>query len=277
MKTSRSLSLRIAIVATIASVALLSACTATFGRSTATTGAAASASLTSTGSNGSSSTTASATATASDPVVQVIKVVEPAVVQVATTTTANDPFFGSSTRQGTGTGFIVDASGLIFTNDHVIEGASSIEVTLNDGRSFAATVVDTDSARDLALLKIDASGLPTVRLGRSSSLQLGQSVVAIGYALGLSGGPSVTSGIISSLERTVQAQDPAAAGGVRTYRDVLQTSAAINPGNSGGPLVDLSGAVVGINTAGVSSAENIGFAISIDAARSFIGAAISQA
>ena len=113
-------------------------------------------------------------------------------------------------------------------------------------------------------------------LGNSSELQLGQSVVAIGYALGLDGGPSVTSGIISSLERTVQAQDPNVSGGVRTYDNVLQTSAAINPGNSGGPLVDLQGQVVGISTAGVSSADNIGFAISIDAAKSFIASAVAR-
>lgn len=265
---------RAAIAAAVAAAVLLSACTATFGRAATSTASAAPASLTATGSSPSAS---AATSTASDPVVQVVKLVEPAVVNVTATQTTTDPFFGSSSQEATGTGFIVDAAGLIFTNDHVIEGASSIKVTLADGRSFDATVIDTDSTRDLALLKVDASGLPTVRLGRSSSLQLGQSVVAIGYALGLSGGPSVTSGIISSLERTVQAQDSAAAGGVRTYRNVLQTSAAINPGNSGGPLVDLSGAVVGINTAGVSSADNIGFAISIDAARSFIRAAIAQA
>jgi S1-C subfamily serine protease len=208
-----------------------------------------------------------------DRVVQVVNFVEPAVVSVTATTTVSNPFLGDTTQQGEGSGFIVSAAGWIFTNDHVIENASKIRVTLADGRAFDASVADTDAEHDFAVLHIDAKGLPTVKLGRSSTLELGQSVVAIGYALGLSGGPTVTSGIISSLERTVQAQDPGG-NGTRTYRDVLQTSAAINPGNSGGPLVDLDGSVIGVNTASVTSADNIGFAIGIDAALPFIRSAI---
>jgi serine protease Do len=208
-----------------------------------------------------------------DRVVQVVDFVEPAVVSITATTTVSNPFLGDTTQQGEGSGFIVSADGWIFTNDHVIENASKIRVTLPDGRSFDASVADTDPEHDFAVLHVDATGLPTVKLGRSSTLDLGQSVVAIGYALGLSGGPTVTSGIISSLERTVQAQDPAG-NGTRTYRNVLQTSAAINPGNSGGPLVDLNGNVIGVNSAGVSSADNIGFAIGIDAALPFINSAI---
>jgi S1-C subfamily serine protease len=260
-------------VATVAVTAvLLSACSFTLGRSSApstSTASPAGVSVTS-GSSGSGN------AASADPVVRVVKVVEPAVVSITATSSHSNPFFGgSSTQQATGSGFIVSSDGVIFTNDHVIEGASKIEVTLPDGRSFEATVTNTDARHDFAVLKVDAAGLPTVTLGNSSKLQLGQSVVAIGYALGLDGGPSVTSGIISSLERTVQAQDANVAGGVRTYENVLQTSAAINPGNSGGPLVDLGGRVVGINTAGVGSADNIGFAISIDAAKSFIASAVA--
>jgi S1-C subfamily serine protease len=208
-----------------------------------------------------------------DRIVQVVDFVEPAVVSITATTTVSNPFVGNTTQQGEGSGFIVSADGWIFTNDHVIENASQIRVTLPDGRTFDASVADTDPVHDFAVLHVNATGLPTVKLGRSSTLDLGQSVVAIGYALGLSGGPTVTSGIISSLERTVQAQDPGG-NGTRTYRNVLQTSAAINPGNSGGPLVDLNGNVIGVNSAGVNSADNIGFAIGIDAALPFIHSAI---
>jgi serine protease Do len=249
---------------------LLSACSFTLGRDagpSTSTASPAGVSVTN---------TSSGTATSADPVVAVVKAVEPAVVSITATSAASNPFFvGSSTQRATGSGFIVSSDGVIFTNDHVVEGASKVEVTLPDGRSFAATVTDTDATHDFAVLKVDATDLPTVTLGNSSKLQLGQSVVAIGYALGLDGGPSVTSGIISSLERTVQAQDPNVTGGVRTYDNALQTSAAINPGNSGGPLVDLQGRVVGIDTAGMSSADNIGFAISIDVAKSFIASAVA--
>ena len=256
------------VVGVVAGAILLSACSFTVGRDTG--------SSTSTMSPAAVSVTGDRAGSGADPVVQVVKAVEPAVVNVTATSAVGNPIFGGSTTQkATGSGFIVSPDGVIFTNDHVIEGASKVEVTLPDGRSFAATVTDTDAAHDFAVLKIDATNLPAVALGNSSDLQLGQSVVAIGYALGLQGGPSVTSGIISSLERTVQAQDPNVAGGVRTYQNVLQTSAAINPGNSGGPLVDLQGQVVGISTAGVSSADNIGFAISIDAAKSFIASAVA--
>ena len=260
-------------VGVVVAAVLLSACSFTIGRDTATptsTSTTTPVAVSVTGEGESS-----ADATSGDAVVQVVKDVEPAVVNVTATSAVTDPFGGSSTQQATGSGFIVSSDGVIFTNDHVIEGASKVEVTLTDGRTLEATVTDTDATHDFAVLKVDATDLPTVTLGNSSDLQLGQSVVAIGYALGLEGGPSVTSGIISSLERTVQAQDPNVAGGVRTYENVLQTSAAINPGNSGGPLVDLEGRVVGISTAGVSSADNIGFAISIDAARSFIASAVA--
>ena len=136
-----------------------------------------------------------------------------------------------------------------------------------DGRTLDATVITTDQPHDLAVIRVDATGLPTVAIGNSNDLQLGQQVVALGYALALKGGPTVTSGIVSSLDRTIQVQDPNTPSGSRTYDDVLQTDAAINPGNSGGPLIDLSGHVVGIDSAGSSQAENIGFAIAIDAAK----------
>jgi serine protease Do len=173
----------------------------------------------------------------------------------------------------------VDGDRFVVTNEHVVEGAQSVTVTLPqpDGRTLDATVVATDTEHDLAVLRVDSTGLPTVTLGDSADLQLGQRVVAIGYALGLEGGPTVTSGIVSSLDRTIEVQDPNAPSGTRTYADVLQTDAAINPGNSGGPLIDLEGHVVGIDSAGSSSAENIGFAIAIDAAKPLIQQALGTA
>ncbi|MGH2635206.1 MAG: S1C family serine protease [Actinomycetota bacterium] len=173
---------------------------------------------------------------------------------------------------GEGTGFVVREDGVIVTNYHVVEGASSVSVFTSDEepQEFSAQVIGGDIQADLAVLDVDAENLPTVPLGDSDGLDLGQQVVAIGYALGLEGGPSVTSGIVSSLSRRITVQDDRCLecdDGRRVYTDVIQTDAAINPGNSGGPLVDLAGNVVGINTAGTSDADNIGFAIQINSVK----------
>ena len=164
---------------------------------------------------------------------------------------------------GEASGVILDHDGLILTNNHVVEGTTSVTVSFNDERHRKAlhgTVVGTAPERDLAVIRVQASGLVPVRLARSSALRLGDAVIAIGFPLGL-GGPTVTSGIVSGLDRTIEGRNGDLTG-------LLQTDAAINPGNSGGPLVDRSGRLVGINTAGVrqDDAENIGFAISIDEA-----------
>jgi len=211
-----------------------------------------------------------------DPVVQAIAKVSPAVVNITSQIQQTNPFGGTSMGTGTGTGFVVRPDGVILTNDHVVEGASDIRVTLPapDGRSFQATVLSANSTHDLAVIKIDASGLPTVSLGDSNNVELGERVIALGYALDLNGGPTVTSGIVSSLDRTIQVQDPNATAGGRTYK-VFQTDAAINPGNSGGPLINLSGQVVGIDSAGTQQAQNIGFAIRIDAAKSILARALA--
>jgi S1-C subfamily serine protease len=239
------------------------------------------------GSSGSSADTSAGTAStlqqttsgsSGDPVVAAIAEVAPAVVTITNHMTPQQSPFGiTSSGVGTGTGFIVRSDGVIVTNDHVVEGAQKLTVTMPapDGRTLDATVITTDQPYDLAVIRVDATGLPTVAIGDSNDLQLGQQVVALGYALALKGGPTVTSGIVSSLDRTIQVQDPNAPSGSRTYDDVLQTDAAINPGNSGGPLIDLSGHVVGIDSAGSSSAENIGFAIAIDAAKPLIQRALS--
>jgi S1-C subfamily serine protease len=218
-----------------------------------------------------------------DPIVQVVDRVRPAVVNV-TTDTLTMTAFGSQTGQVVGTGFIIRSDGVIVTNYHVVEGAQKITVVTPapDSRRFEARVIGGDSTADLAVLKVDGKGLPTVPLGNSSQLELGQQVVALGYALALKGGPTVTTGIVSAMGRVIQAQDPnyqpggSTPGGTRTYRDVIQTDAAINPGNSGGPLVNLAGEVVGINTAGAGQAENIGFSIAIDAAKPTIQRAVEN-
>ncbi len=214
-----------------------------------------------------------------DPVVQVVRRVEPAVVNV--TTNLFQPGFGQPGR-GVGSGFVVRSDGIVVTNYHVVEGATQITVITPppDSKRYPARVIGGDPSADLAVLKIEATGLPTVPLGNSSALQLGQRVVALGYALALKGGPTVTSGIVSALDRTISAQDPncrtGCQNGTRTYTGVIQTDAAINPGNSGGPLVNLAGQVVGINTAGDQGAQNIGFAIAIDTAEPIIARAIAR-
>ena len=212
-----------------------------------------------------------------EPVAAVVERVLPAVVNVTTDVYQAD----GSSGQGVGTGFIVRDDGVIVTNCHVVEGGSRLTVFLSDEdrTEYEARLIGADCLNDLAVLDIDEQGLPTVPLGDSGGLRLGQRVVALGYALGLEGGPTVTTGIVSSLDRTIEAQDPncqACENGVRTYPSVIQTDAAINPGNSGGPLVDMAGNVVGINSAGNGQAENIGFAIKIDFVRDTISSSIED-
>ncbi|MFM8944527.1 MAG: S1C family serine protease [Actinomycetota bacterium] len=206
-----------------------------------------------------------------DPIVAVVRAVRPAVVNVTATGTRVSILGGSEPTRDVGTGFIVRADGVIVTNWHVVEGAQRLTVTTS-GESperYEARVIGGDATADLAILQVEAEDLPTVTLGSSEELELGQQVVAIGYALALEGGPTVTSGIVSALDRTITVPDAGCTecpNGTRTYARVIQTDEAINTGNSGGPLLDLAGRVVGINTAGASTAENIGFAIAIDAA-----------
>ncbi len=215
-----------------------------------------------------------------DPIVRVVQAVRPAVVNVTTNLFQPNPLGGESGR-GVGTGFVIRSDGIVVTNFHVVEHAQRITVITPppDSTRYTARVIGGDQNADLAVLKIQASGLHTVPLGNSGRLELGERVVALGYALALPGGPTVTSGIVSALGRTIQAQDPncdTCKNGVRTYTGVVQTDAAINPGNSGGPLVNLAGQVVGINTAGANQAENIGFAIATNAARPIVDEAATN-
>ncbi|MDP9299810.1 MAG: trypsin-like peptidase domain-containing protein [Actinomycetota bacterium] len=216
-----------------------------------------------------------------EPVAAVVRRSLPAVVNVTTDVFQPDQFGNVQQGKGVGTGFVVRQDGIIVTNCHVVEGGSKITVSTSaqTPKQYDARVIGGDCQHDLAVLKIDATGLPTVPLGDSGALVLGQRVVAIGYALALEGGPTVTAGIVSALNRTITVQDPSCnvcKNGARVYSDVIQTDAAINHGNSGGPLLNMAGQVVGINSAGADTAENIGFAIAIDSAKDTIQQALSD-
>ncbi len=196
----------------------------------------------------------------------------PAVVSINTSKTArsprsNDPWFefffgdqGNQAQVGLGSGVIVSPDGFILTNNHVVEGADEIEVTLTDSRHAQAKIIGTDPDTDLAILKIDLDKLPVIVLGNSDQLAVGDRVLAIGNPFGV--GQTVTSGIVSALGRSQL--------GINTFENFIQTDAAINPGNSGGALVDVNGNLMGINTAIYSrsgGSMGIGFAIPVSVAR----------
>jgi len=206
------------------------------------------------------------------PVVEVAEKVSPAVVNISAESIVRevDPFFGGifgghrRRTQSLGSGLIIDPSGIVVTNAHVIEGASRIVVTTLDGQELEAKVLGSDRDSDLAVLKVEAKGLPARPLGKSSDLMIGETVVAIGNPFGLS--HTVTAGVLSARGRTVPTES-----GERVFTDFLQTDASINPGNSGGPLCNLAGDVIGINSAIVSGASGIGFAIPADRAQRVVG------
>jgi S1-C subfamily serine protease len=200
----------------------------------------------------------------------VLAKVEPAVVSIDSHAVQNS---GGDFVEAAGTGMILTPQGEVLTNNHVVSGASSVTATLfGQTKSLPAHVIGTDPSRDLALVQIDnASNLPTVTLGDSGQTQVGDDVLAIGNALALSGGPSVTQGIVSAENRSLSTQDDS--GKTENLSGLLQTDAAINPGNSGGPLVNAQAQVIGINTAVAASSQgnaptqNIGFAIAIDSVK----------
>ena len=207
------------------------------------------------------------------PVVGVVNNAGPSVVKVETTTSQlYYSFFGipiESEGTGNGSGVIIDSQGYILTNNHVVENSKQINVVLSDGRSFPATVVGTDAYTDLAVLKIEADGLAVANLGDSDRLVVGELAIAIGNPYGFD--HTVTSGVISALNRSLDKED----GSGIVMEGLIQTDAPINPGNSGGALLSASGQVVGINTAIISNAQNIGFAIPINTARYVAGEIIS--
>ncbi|HEY3176289.1 MAG TPA: trypsin-like peptidase domain-containing protein [Candidatus Polarisedimenticolia bacterium] len=213
------------------------------------------------------------------PVVRVVERVSPSVVNISTEQKVENPFYspsldrffssfwegspsgqpGQYVQNSLGSGVIIDPRGYILTNEHVVWRASRVGVTLADRRRFDAEVIGVDPRSDLAVLKIDASGtLPAVTPGTSSDLLIGETVIAIGNPYGLSN--TVTTGVVSALKRSIKAGD-------RVYSDFVQIDASINPGNSGGALLNIEGALIGINTAILGEGQGIGFAIPVDRAR----------
>ena len=176
---------------------------------------------------------------------------------------------------GVGSGVVLTADGFILTNRHVVADSQSLTVELSDGEEFPATVVKESGDQDLALIKIDAGGLIPAVIGDTGSLQVGQTVIAIGSPLGTFT-ETVTKGILSATGRTITVRDEST-GLPETLTDLLQTDAAINPGNSGGPLLDASGKVIGINTAVSTDAQGLGFAIPIAAAAALVAQATGAA
>jgi serine protease Do len=197
--------------------------------------------------------------------------VSPAIVTITAVGSAADGngFFQGQDipSTGVGSGIIYDANGWILTNRHVITGADQLTVRLKDGTEYAGKVYGIDTVTDLAIVKVDATGLPTARFGDSATIKVGETAIAIGSPLGTYTN-SVTSGIVSALGREVTVDSG-------TIRNLIQTDAAINPGNSGGALLDAGGNVIGVNTAIVSTAEGIGFAIPVNMAKPIMAQAVA--
>jgi serine protease Do len=206
------------------------------------------------------STISDVTIDESSAVITATDKVSPAVVTIQRT---SGGIFGG--QSGSGSGFIFDSEGFILTNRHVVEDAENLTVVLNDGRNFEAIVYGVDTLTDLAIVRIDATDLPTAPIGSSAELEPGQLAIAIGNPLG-NFQNTVTTGVVSGLGRRIQATDTSQTSSEQ-LNNLIQTDAAINPGNSGGPLVNSAGQVIGVNTAVSTDAQGIGFAIPIDVAK----------
>jgi len=181
-------------------------------------------------------------------ITDIAKIVSPSVVGIDTSVSYSNGFRSAFISEGSGSGIIIDTNGYIVTNNHVVDGASNITVSLSDGRKFSAQLIGKDSKTDLAVLKINATNLTAAKLGDSSKLEVGDLAVAIGNLLGESFAGTVTSGIISGLNRNIQSDYGAV--------NLIQTDAAINPGNSGGPLVNSNGEVIGITSVKLTSTDS---------------------
>jgi len=194
-------------------------------------------------------------------VLEVIENATKSVVNISTVRLVHNLFYQAIPVGGMGSGTIFNADkGLILTNNHVVGGAEKINVTLWNNQVIEGDIVGSCVARDIAVIEVNTKGLQSAVLGDSDKLRVGQRVYAIGNPLGLAGGPTVTSGVISALNRTIESDRG-------LIENLVQTDAAINPGNSGGPLVDLEGKIVAINTAIVPFAQGIGFAIPVNSAK----------
>jgi S1-C subfamily serine protease len=195
-----------------------------------------------------------------DLIVNAIEKVSKSIVNIASVRTVHDQLFRVFPVEGVGSGIIIDERCRVLTNNHVVDEASRLKITLTDGRMFNGKVIGTDETTDLAVIRLDSTEtLPFAALGDSDDLKIGQIVIAIGNPFGLSGGPTVTAGIVSSLNRKIQFE--------KGVLELIQTDAAINPGNSGGPLINTKGEVIAINTAKMPYAHGIGFAVPINIAK----------
>jgi serine protease Do len=197
-------------------------------------------------------------------ITEVVAKVKPSVVAINVKVMTYDVFNRPTQAEGAGSGWVIDKDGYIVTNNHVVEGADSVTVTLSNGSKFSAEDVKTDPLTDLAVVKIDAHNLPALDIGDSSKLGIGDWVVAVGNALGM--GISATSGIVSALDVSLSESAD------QTLHGLIQTDAAINPGNSGGPLINMSGEVIGIDSIKIAQVgvEGMGYAISINEATPII-------
>jgi serine protease Do len=263
MKKLNFKSLIFTLIVILALGATLTACTVTNSKTETSTNAT---SLTSTTSPSWTPPANGNTIAQLPSIADAVALVKPSVVAINTEVVAYDFFNRPVTQEGAGSGWVLDANGIIVTNNHVVEGAKTITVTTDNGSSYQADVnsVFTDSLNDLAIIKINAKNLPALKLGNASNLRIGDWVIAIGNALGQ--GTRATEGIVSRQGVSLQVDQG------QTLYDLIETSAAINPGNSGGPLVNLAGEVIGITSAKIASVgvEGMGYAISIDTATPII-------
>jgi serine protease Do len=190
-----------------------------------------------------------------EEMIDIIEKVGPSVVNINTVRLVHDYYMNVVPLRGMGSGIVIDDQGHIMTNNHIVEQAEHIEVTMFDGRKFTGKLVGADATSDVAVVKVDDGSLPAAKLSVSEDIRVGQTAIAIGNPFGfLLRGPTVTVGVISALHRTIQAEK-----GV--FENLIQTDAHINPGNSGGPLVNSRGEVIGINSANIPFAQGIGFSI----------------
>ena len=218
--------------------------------------------------------TTSATTVQNLDLTEVIAEAQKSVVTITANGVSAEGFspFGQ-TATGIGSGIVISADGYILTNRHVVEGAQTLSVELQDGTTYPARLIEQATDNDLALIKVDATGLPAAKIGDSSTVAIGETTLAIGSPLGTYT-ETVTRGILSGLGRDVTVQDELS-GRPTTLHNLMQTDAAINPGNSGGPLLDATGSIVGINTAVAGGAQGLGFAIPISDAANLISKAPS--
>src|ERR671919_1213924 len=198
-----------------------------------------------------------------DLIVNAVQNVSKAVVNIASVRLVQDQLYRVFPVEGVGSGVIIDERCHVLTNNHVVDDAQTLKITLANGSVFDGKVIGTDETTDLAVVKLDSTeSLPFAKLGNSDDLKIGQIVIAIGNPFGLTGGPTVTAGIVSSLNRKIQFD--------KGILELIQTDAAINPGNSGGPLVDTNGQVIAINTAKMPYAHGIGFAVPVNTAKTIL-------